>query len=91
MAQINIININTHTFQVTVIAESTTTHMVTVQAEYLQKLTAGKLSSIDLIRHSFKFLLARKSNTSILRSFDLSVIAHYFPEFEREIAASDFS
>jgi hypothetical protein len=30
--------------------------------------------------------LKRESNTSILRSFDLSVIARYFPEYEHEIS-----
>jgi hypothetical protein len=34
---------------------------------------------------SFEFLLEREPNTSILRSFDLSVISQYFPEYENEI------
>jgi hypothetical protein len=39
----------------------------------------------DLVRRSFEFLLARESNTSILREFDLSTIERYFPEYAREI------
>lgn len=36
-------------------------------------------------RESFRFLLEREPNTSILSSFDLPVIGRYFPEYEREI------
>jgi hypothetical protein len=39
----------------------------------------------DLVRRSFTFLLAREPKESILSSFGLSVIARYFPEYEREI------
>lgn len=38
----------------------------------------------DLVRRSFGFLLAREPATSILRSFDLSVIERYFPEYDRQ-------
>ena len=91
MAEINIVEMDSNAFKVVVVAQSTTTHIVTVQADYAQKLTTGKASSVELIEQAFKFLLARESNTSILPSFDLSVIARYFHEFEREISASDFS
>jgi hypothetical protein len=37
------------------------------------------------VRRSFEFMLARESNTSILREFDLSTIERYFPEYAREI------
>ena len=36
----------------------------------------------DLVRRSFEFLLEREPATSILRTFDLSVIERYFPEFD---------
>ena len=88
MVEISIIKINDTTYQVTVVAQSTTTHKVTIGPDCQQKLSSGSMCSIDLIAFSCKFLLARESNTSILRSFDLSEIAHYFPEFERELAAS---
>ena len=39
----------------------------------------------DLVRRSFVFLLAREPKESILGSFGLSVIARYFPEYERDI------
>lgn len=37
----------------------------------------------DLVRRSFEFLLEREPPESILRSFDLSVIARYFPEYDQ--------
>ena len=85
MAQIQVISIDEQTYKVTVVSASTTTHEVNLQAAYAQKLTGGKISTEDLVKKSFEFLLQRESNNSILRRFDLSVIAHYFPEYEREI------
>lgn len=87
MADISIVEIDSGTYQVTVAAKNTTTHIVTIQADYAQKLTNGRISHTELIKKSFEFLLQREPNTSILRSFDLSVISRYFPEFEREIKA----
>ncbi len=40
----------------------------------------------ELVRESFVFLLEREAKESILRSFDLTVIARYFPEYERAMA-----
>ena len=85
MAEINVVVIDKNTYQVTVTASSITTHKVNVHAAYAQKLTAGKISTAELVKKSFEFLLEREPNTSILRSFELNIIAHYFPEYEREI------
>ena len=87
MADISIVEIDSSTYQVTVAAKNTTTHIVTIQADYAQKLTNGRISNKELLKKSFEFLLQREPNTSILRSFDLSVISRYFPEFEGEIKA----
>jgi hypothetical protein len=38
-----------------------------------------------VLEESFRFLLEREPNTSILERFELPVIARYFPEYEREI------
>jgi len=38
-----------------------------------------------LIEESFRFLLEREPNTSILSSFELPLIGKYFPQYEREI------
>ncbi len=72
-------------FQASIQHNTTTQHMVTVPTAYALKLTDGKVSTEQLVKKSFEFLLAREPNTSILRSFELSVIGHYFPEYEREI------
>ena len=64
---------------------SRTSHLVTARPDYCQKLTRGQVSPETLVRASFEFLLARESKESILREFDLPVIARYFPEYEDEI------
>ncbi len=85
MANITVNEINQQTFRVTVISKSTTEHDVNVEQAYASKLCHGKLTTAKLVEKSFEFLLARESNTSILRRFDLSVINNYFPEYEAEI------
>jgi hypothetical protein len=53
----------------------------TVEGERCQ----AKANAKRLIEESFRFLLEREPNTSILRSFDITDISLYFPEYEREI------
>ncbi len=74
-------------FQVEVNSNSHTSHIVQVPIAYAQKLTKGQISTTKLVEKSFEFLLEREPNTSILRSFELSVIGRYFPEYERKIQA----
>ena len=64
---------------------SATTHNVTVSKEYWEKLTDKQIEPEELVRKSFKFLLAREPKESILGEFELSVIQKYFPEYEKEI------
>lgn len=78
------------TFEVTVDGSSSTIHIVTVQPQYANKLTIGRISTSQLVKYSFEFLLERESNTSIMRTFDLSVIARYFPEYENAIKNSSY-
>ena len=85
MADIQVVSLNETTFLVTVNAKTQTTHEVTVSPEYAQQLSSGKLNTSELVKNSFVFLLAREPNTSILRRFDLSVIATYFPEYEEKL------
>lgn len=73
------------TFKVTVSDGTTTTHTVTVSRAYYEKLTRNRVTPEVLVEKSFEFLLERESNTSILRSFDLPLIGHYFPEYETTI------
>lgn len=73
------------TFEVTVQDRSTTVHIVTAPPDYAARLTGGRVPVEQLVSRSFDFLLEREPNTSILRRFDLPVIARYFPEYERVI------
>ena len=72
-------------FQVTVNAKNLTSHNVTLTDDVYQNLTNGKVSKKELIEFSFKFLLEREPNTSILPSFELSVISRYFPEYIKAV------
>ena len=71
---------------VSVHGAATTHHRVLVTKADIERLSEGR-SPEELLQESFRFLLERESNTSILSSFDLPLIGRYFPEYEREIAA----
>ena len=64
-----------------------TEHSVTVSQDDLKRWGRGmaKEDVEDLVRRSFDFLLEREPPSSILRTFDLSVIERYFPEYDRVI------
>ena len=72
-------------FQVAVNEKNSTSHNVTLTDDTHQNLTNGKVSKKELIEFSFKFLLEREPNTSILSSFELSVISRYFPEYIKTV------
>jgi hypothetical protein len=71
-------------WMVTVQGSVQTHHSVRVTKVDLARLAKGRTTE-DLLQASFQFLLERESNTSILASFDLPLIGHYFPEYEGEI------
>lgn len=74
-------------FQVTVKEGGRETrHRVTLRKADYQRLSGSHASPEMLVKESFRFLLEREPKESILRSFDLTVIGRYFPEYEREIA-----
>lgn len=77
--------IDNTTYRVVVENRSMTSHMVTLPVHYYELLTNKLVSPEVLIEKSFEFLLEREPNTSILRSFELSVIGSYFPEYEETI------
>lgn len=85
MPTVSVKKLDDSTFEVIVQGGTSTTHIVTVQPHYVARLCGGTVPVEQLISQSFDFLLAREQNTSILRRFDLSVIAQYFPEYEHEI------
>jgi hypothetical protein len=66
---------------------SRTEHDVSLHGGDFERL-AGERTPEAFVRDCFAFLLEREPKESILRSFDVSVIGRYFPEFEREIASS---
>ena len=57
---------------------------VTVHEEDAASLAPG-VDPGRLVAESFQFLLEREPLTSIMPSFDLTVIERYFPEYRREI------
>jgi hypothetical protein len=64
---------------------SETEHEVTLSRDLLARLAPGEVAPA-FVRRCFDFLLQRETKESILRSFDVSVIARYFPDFEAAIA-----
>jgi hypothetical protein len=72
-------------YEVEVTAAQSTFHSITAGVGDVEYLTGGKANAERLIEESFRFLLERESNTSILRSFRITDISRYFPEYEREI------
>jgi len=64
--------------------DSQTRHRVTVHRRDYERLAADHTPEM-LVRTAFQFLLERESKEAILPEFDLTVIAHYFPEFNSEM------
>jgi hypothetical protein len=61
------------------------THRVRVSADDLDRLAPGADDPTALVEASFAFLLERESPQMILRSFDLTEITRYFPEYETDV------
>ena len=72
-------------FKVTIARPTKTEHKVTVTDNQHKRLTNGRMKKEELLEFSFKFLLDREPNTSILSSFDITVIQDYFGEYEAEV------
>ena len=72
-------------FEVTVAKTSTTTHTVTVTDQSLSDLSDSNVTKTQLLEFSFRFLLEREPNTSILSSFDIKVISRYFSDYKDEV------
>ena len=73
-------------FKVTVSNGNSTTHNVNLTSEYYEHLALPDIKPSKLVEGSFKFLLEREPKEMILRTFDLKIISHYFPEYERRIS-----
>ena len=85
---ISIKEISDNKFEVFVNKNSTTKHTVILSDKYYESLTNKKISKKKLLEYSFKFLLSREANTSILSFFELETVSKYFPEYESEIKKS---
>jgi hypothetical protein len=70
---------------VTVEAATVTNHRVSVSAADVQRLGVPAVSTEKVLEASFRFLLDREPNTSILSSFELPLISRYFPEYAKEL------
>ena len=82
---ISIKKISDDLFEVTVADRITTTHKVTVTDESLTDLTDNNVTKTQLLNFSFRFLLEKEPNTSILSSFDINVISKYFSNYRDEV------
>ncbi len=74
-------------FDVRVSDGSESRHQVTLSRADRDRIASGA-DPEQLVRESFAFLLEREPKESIMGSFDLTVIARYFPEYERAMAES---
>ena len=81
--QINIKELSPNVFDVTIYSNTETNHKVTISDNFITKYQIKNLTKKEIIEQSFIFLLERESNTSILRKFDIEVIANYFPEYKK--------
>ena len=73
--------INMNQFQVTVTKNTITTHMVYISDKVHKRFTSDKMTKEQFLKKSFLFLLQRESNTSIMKEFNIEIIAEFFPEF----------
>jgi hypothetical protein len=63
-------------------------HSVTFTRADFQRLAPSGDAPQALVRRSFEFMLAREPKEAILKSFALTDIGRYFPEYEREMGRS---
>jgi hypothetical protein len=91
MAAVEVTNANDEGTRFSVIVRdddgSTTTHEVAVLDTDWERLGPGYRNREQLVESSFTFLLEREPKESILRSFELGVIARYFPEYPATISS----
>ena len=82
---ISIQKLSNNEYEVTVQSNTITTHIVSLSDEVHKNLTNNKVTKEELLDFSFKFLLDREPNTSIMSSFELTVISRYFSEYENSV------
>ena len=77
--------VSNNEYEVTVKSNTVTTHTVSLSDEVHINLTNDKVTKEELLDFSFKFLLDREPNTSIMSSFELTVISRYFLDYEKSV------
>jgi len=82
---ISIQTLSNSEYKVIVKSKTITTHLVTLSNEVHANFTNNKVTKEELLDFSFKFLLDREPNTSILSFFELTVISRYFSDYENSI------
>ena len=82
---ISIKTLSNDEYEITVNSKTVTTHIVILSDEIHKNLTNEKVTKEELLEFSFKFLLDREPNTSILSSFELTVISRYFLDYEKSV------
>ena len=82
---ISIKKLSDDVFEVTIAKTSTTTHTVKVTDQSLRDLSDNIVTKTQLLKFSFRFLLEREPNTTILSSFDINVISKYFSNYKDEV------
>ena len=62
-----------------------THHVVTMAPATYHELTAGAHTPVACVEAAFRFLLDREPKEAILGRFDMAVIGHYYPGFQRQL------
>lgn len=78
---INVRQLDNSNFEVTVKQEKTTKHLVAFTDDYFEEFKKHN-AKITVIEDSFKFLLERENNVSILSKFNLRIIENFFPDYK---------
>ena len=82
---ITIKQLNQKEFKIKIAKEIETEHIIVISEEMYKDLTNKRISKEQLIDFSFKFLLKRECNSSILKTFAIEEISNYFPEYTNSL------
>lgn len=84
-AEIEVQPLDDERFGVTIVEDgSKTVHEVTATRKHVE-LLCGDCDPALLVEASMRFLLDREAKESIMNSFDLDIIATYFPDYPTAI------
>ena len=78
---ISVKKVDDNNFEVIIKLDKTTKHLVTFTDDYFEEFRNYN-AKIMVLEDSFKFLLKRENNDSILPQFDLRIIEEFFPDYK---------